>query len=317
MRKKGKIYFGQETEDAIVLYNNTEDMATRNQIFNDRIHKPLSKMIENITNTYKTSYSELSWDNMQMDCLSFLVEKLPTFNPNYIGKDGKKGRAFSYFSVIARHYLLLNSQNTYKRFQRHVPIIEYENDVENDGIETKDGFAVLESTDDYYRHKEHREYMKLLIEYYEKNRESIFRKRHLPIVDHVLEILKSDGALVDSYKVRYIRNCIKNTLTDRSIPFSRPAINVVLKKMRSHNEKLKMKYLQYGHFQNKTNVRVEMDNKQYQKEYRRKHRERLNQYQNNRRRKKNNLQPWLEFPEESKCQRTLELVSPLSVPDLL
>ena len=37
-KKVSKNYFTQETEDAIVLYNNTTDFAVRSKIYEDKIH---------------------------------------------------------------------------------------------------------------------------------------------------------------------------------------------------------------------------------------------------------------------------------------
>ena len=37
-KKKSGVYFTQETEDAIVLYNNTEDPEVRSDIYRDKIH---------------------------------------------------------------------------------------------------------------------------------------------------------------------------------------------------------------------------------------------------------------------------------------
>ena len=50
--KKGskKLYFTQETEDAIVEYNKTDDMAIRNHIYNEKIKYPFEKLAENILN---------------------------------------------------------------------------------------------------------------------------------------------------------------------------------------------------------------------------------------------------------------------------
>ena len=43
-RKKSKNYFTQDTENAIVLYNNTPDPKMRSDIYAKEIHYPLEKM---------------------------------------------------------------------------------------------------------------------------------------------------------------------------------------------------------------------------------------------------------------------------------
>jgi len=49
---------------------------------------------------------------MQHEVVSFLVEKLPKFKaPN--------GKAFSYFSIVAKNYCILRNKNNYKKLTSH------------------------------------------------------------------------------------------------------------------------------------------------------------------------------------------------------
>ena len=52
-KKKRKIYFGQEVQDAIVEYNATDKSSEKNTIYETRIHKAFDKLAENIINTFK------------------------------------------------------------------------------------------------------------------------------------------------------------------------------------------------------------------------------------------------------------------------
>ena len=59
-RKKSKAnYFTQETEDAIVAYNNSKDSEYRNKIFSEKIYYPLYKLAENIIHTFKFYYTDV------------------------------------------------------------------------------------------------------------------------------------------------------------------------------------------------------------------------------------------------------------------
>ena len=64
-----RMYFTQETEDAIILYNKTEDQTIREQIFQDKIHYPFQKLVENVFNTFKFSYFETGPLDVQKECL--------------------------------------------------------------------------------------------------------------------------------------------------------------------------------------------------------------------------------------------------------
>ena len=74
--KKGKMYFTQETEDAIVKYNNSEDVIERNNIYNDGIKYPFEKLAENILNTFKFSYFQCSHEEVQLETISNLVSNI-------------------------------------------------------------------------------------------------------------------------------------------------------------------------------------------------------------------------------------------------
>ena len=45
-KKKSKIYFGKPAQDAIVEYNNTDDLELKNKIYKERIKYPFEKLAE-------------------------------------------------------------------------------------------------------------------------------------------------------------------------------------------------------------------------------------------------------------------------------
>ena len=48
-----KIYFSQDTEDAIIAYIREEDQSTRNRLYETRINRPFNKLVENLIHKYK------------------------------------------------------------------------------------------------------------------------------------------------------------------------------------------------------------------------------------------------------------------------
>ena len=58
-RPKSKNYFTQDTEAAIVRYNNEEDYEVRSQIYEHEIHYAFFKLTENIIHTFKFYYTEV------------------------------------------------------------------------------------------------------------------------------------------------------------------------------------------------------------------------------------------------------------------
>ncbi len=58
-KKKNVQYFTQDTEDSIVLYNNTTNSELKSRIYNDKIHYAFFKLTENIIHTFKFYYTEV------------------------------------------------------------------------------------------------------------------------------------------------------------------------------------------------------------------------------------------------------------------
>ena len=101
-KKKRKMYFGQVTEDAIIKYNKETDPIVRNQIYNESIQAPFEKLAENIIHTFKFYYFDVPSEEVKHEVVSFLVMNMHKF------KEGK-GKAFSYFSIVAKNYLILHN----------------------------------------------------------------------------------------------------------------------------------------------------------------------------------------------------------------
>jgi hypothetical protein len=126
-KAKSKRYFTQITEMAINAYNRSDDQRLKNKIYNRFIHYPFDKLVENVIHTYKTYYFNIPYEDVKMNVVAFLNEKIHKFN-------GDNGRAFSYFTVIARNYLFNENNQNYARMKAHTDVdsIDNERDVVNE-----------------------------------------------------------------------------------------------------------------------------------------------------------------------------------------
>jgi hypothetical protein len=122
-KKKGVQYFTQDTEDAIVLYNNSTTFEEKNKIYHERIHYAFFKLTQNIIHTFKFYYTEVSnIEDLQFEVITFLLSKIHLFNP------AKGAKAYSYFGTIAKRYLILSNQKNYKKRIDTSPIETLEED---------------------------------------------------------------------------------------------------------------------------------------------------------------------------------------------
>ena len=90
--RKNKLYFTQDTENAIIAYNTEGSYPLRNKVYNDYIHFPLQKMCESLIHRYKFYHFDAATKDVQHEVIAFLLEKLPKYTQ-------EKGKAFSYFSI--------------------------------------------------------------------------------------------------------------------------------------------------------------------------------------------------------------------------
>jgi hypothetical protein len=178
-KSSDKMYFTKDTEDAIDLFNHTECIDTREQIFQTRIQYPFEKLVENIFNTFKFSYFETGPLDVQKETVSHLVANIHKYDIN-------KGKAFAYFSIVAKHYLIFLNNSNYKRFNQSVEISD----------EREDHAVQLQVEDKYYKQSELSEFMKLMIDYWEVNIGKIFSKqRDLNIANAVIELFRNSDII--------------------------------------------------------------------------------------------------------------------------
>lgn len=112
-KKNKRMYFDQDVENAIVEYNNESDPKIKNEIYQANISYAFDKLSENIINTFKFSYFDAPFEEVKQEVVSFLVLSIHKY-------DHTKGfKAFSYFSVIAKNYLILVNNSNYKRMKLH------------------------------------------------------------------------------------------------------------------------------------------------------------------------------------------------------
>ena len=121
-RKSKRQYFTEDTELAIIEYLASEDQVLRNKIYNERIHHSFYKLAENLIHTFKFYYTEVDdLEDLKHEVICFLLEKLHYFK---VGK----GKAFSYFSIVGKNYLILYNNKNYAKKKIKADLIEVDTD---------------------------------------------------------------------------------------------------------------------------------------------------------------------------------------------
>ena len=224
-RKKSKIYFGTPAQEAIIEYNKEKDPAKRSVIYETRIKFPFEKLAENVINTFKFTYFDVSKKDIQTEVVSTMVEKIHMF------KEGK-GRAFSYFTIIAKNHLILKNNGNYKRWKQNAllstmpPTWNPEND-----------FSIVQENSEF------KEFKNIMLKYWDENLNSIFsKKRDLQIADAILELFRRSEH-IENFNKKHLYLLIRE-MTDCKTHYITKVVNV----MKQHQKKMLNEYHEYGEF---------------------------------------------------------------------
>jgi hypothetical protein len=228
-----KMYFTQETEDAIVAYNLEENQEVRETIFREKILQPFQKLVENVFNTFKFSYFETGPQDVQKECLTHLVANMHKFDPSRCSKTdpNKKTKAYSYFSIIAKHYLILLNNTNYKKFNQNIEISE---DRDENTIQ-------LQADDKYYAQQEMNDFIKLVVDFWEKNVDKIFTKqRDLNIANAVVELFRNSDR-IDAFNKKALYLYIREMAMCKT-----QQITKVINRMKQYHDNIQRSYTDYG-----------------------------------------------------------------------
>ena len=172
-RKKSKMYFGTPVQEAIIRYNKSSNPVVKNRIYQEHIHAAFEKMAENLIHTFKFYYFDYPLDEVKHEVVAFLVMQMPKYQPD-------KGRAFSYFSVVGKNWLILHNNNNYKKMKIHdqITVLDYKRNVT--------GEKSLGDADDF-----NVEFVDQMLQYWDNNITNIFRRqKDILVADSVLELFR-------------------------------------------------------------------------------------------------------------------------------
>ena len=172
-KKKSRIYFGTPVQEAIIRYNETDNLAIKNRIYSEHIAKAFDKLAENLIHTFKFYYFDFPLSEVKHEVVSFMVMQMPKYQSD-------KGRAFSYFSVVGKNWLILHNNNNYKKMKIHDPldVLDYKRNLSSERSTSEvDEFNI--------------EFVNQMIDYWENNITNIFRRqKDILVADSVIEIFR-------------------------------------------------------------------------------------------------------------------------------
>ena len=217
-----------DVQDAIVKYNSLdpdENQAERNKIYSEEIHYAFDKLCENIINTFKFEYFDDVYVDVKHETLAFLVMNIHKYDHT------KGSKAFSYFSVVAKNYLILHNNANYKKYKTHYDISTLSN------VSSKsDNNSFLN------------DFITDLVKYFEENISVIFKNNtDIDIAYAILELFKKRDGIENFNKKSLYILILEMTNVNTS------QITRVTNIFKKHYKKLLIKYDKYGTLRDEKN----------------------------------------------------------------
>ena len=228
-KKNKKVYFDMDVQDGIVRYNALDpdkDQAERNKIYAEEIHYAFDKLCENIINTFKFEYFDDVYVDVKQETLSFLVMNMHKYDHT------KGSKAFSYFSVVAKNYLILHNNANYKKYKTH------------HDISTLSSMSIKNNEKNLYLS----DFIDDLIEYFERNISTIFKNStDIDVAYAILELFKTrDG--IENFNKKSLYILIREMTNVNTSQITR--VTNIFKK---YYKKLLIKYDKYGTLKDEKN----------------------------------------------------------------
>jgi len=218
-KKKRKVYFGQEVQDAVVDYNSSSNDGERNIIYGTRIHAAFDKLAENIINTFKFTYFDYGFEDIKHEVVAFMVMNMHKYDHT------KGSKAFSYFSVVAKNYLILHNNNNYKKMKSH------------DKMDVLDRYKSVNTMNE----TDYDTLTDEIVEYFDSNMNTIFKKdRDLRIGYAIVDLIKQREE-IENFNKKAIYILIRE-MTDVETAHITSVVNVLKK----HYKKLVNKFYKTG-----------------------------------------------------------------------
>jgi len=218
-KRKNKMYFTPIAEKAIVAYNKEKNQIKRNKVYSEHIHYPVWKLAQNIINRFKFPYMDGCTEDKQYEVIAFLLQKLGKYTEN-------KGRAFSYFSIVAKNYCIQTNNKAYKMLKAKTSLlaVDKNRDIVNESSEASRKESLKDFTDIF------------VIRYEDEVEERFLRQTDKKIAYAVLELFKRREN-IEKYNKKALYVLIREMTNERTQDISK-VVNIIKKEF-------KKKYKEY------------------------------------------------------------------------
>lgn len=211
--KPTSYYFTMDTQDAIVRYQKTENLQLKESIYVKEILPAFNALVENLINVYGFKVRHDSKEDLKMECLEFLYTAVPKYNVD------KGSKAFSYFNVVAKHWLIIKSKQNAKYLRQYISLDDRDNisAVDMDKIEN---YNIIPSYDDIMSQEEMKNMLQRIVEELDQRARTNNEKLTVGAIKEIIGNLDDLELLSKRAVLLYIREITGLTSKQLSIVLS-------------------------------------------------------------------------------------------------
>ena len=221
-----KQYFTADVDAAIKEYLASSNQDERNEIYRTRIAYAFYKLAENLIHTFKFYYTEVeSLEDLKHEVCCFFLEKLDYFKPE------KGSKAFSYFSIVGKNYLILYNNNNYKKKK-----------LKADPLAADEDEGVLRQLGRDERKQDIKDFIDYFTGYVDKHMFTLFKKEHDRKLCDAVNILFKRRENIEIFNKKALYIYIRE-MTD----VDTPVITKVTKKLKALYKELYTEFIQTGY----------------------------------------------------------------------
>lgn len=132
--KEKNYYFNKDTQLKLEEYQNALTQKEKDLIYVTYIMPAFEELVTKLISVYKYTVSCEDIDHLKNDCVTFLFETIHKWKPD----KGKK--AFSYFNVVAKNWLTIQTRKINKNSIRSVGI----DNIEEMTVQEKDCLTIVD-----------------------------------------------------------------------------------------------------------------------------------------------------------------------------
>ncbi len=243
VKKKKNIYFGKLVQDKILEYNNQTDSHKKQRIYQEYIYPAFRRVAQSQVVKYKIQQRIQNSKIIQQQCLTKMTDKLSLFND-------QKGRAFSFFTTIARNYVLTQLDKTIKHNQKFKSL----NEISLNGIEIN---LLQQCSYDYWENQEKKIKNQVIIQNTIEQLIKYLKSQIIPKIKRQQQLQVTNVVVQTMQNINDIEQINKKNLIQDIAIKSNTSINTVqniLRKMAIHYYRFKNNQIQQVYYKKKQEI---------------------------------------------------------------